>query len=359
MLGLTARGLTAACLLLFLQSPSIRLDSGRNLFILENWPGATGISAERANQVFTVSVDAPDVPGLLGNYRIESSALIFSPQFPLQPGVSYRAVARIPGAAPVSRVFSIPKVDAKPTTVVQRVYPSANVLPENQLKFYIHFSSAMARGFAYEHISLVDQSGARVEVPFLQLGEELWDPSARRFTLFFDPGRIKRGLLSQQELGIALHEGQRYTLVIAKGWKDAEGRPLAADFRKTFTVGPADRKTIDLKSWAIGKPLAGTRNVLTVSFPEPMDHAILQRELDVVTSAGTAIKGGVAIGPDEKRWIFTPDVAWKKGTYTIRVGTALADLAGNMIDRPFEIDVFERVDQNLSRSTRSLEFRVD
>jgi len=359
MLGLTARGLTAACLLLFLQSPSIRLDPGRNRFVLENWPGATGISTERASQVFSVSVDAPNVPGLLGKHSIESSAVIFTPQFPLQPGVSYRAVARIPGVAPLSRVFSIPKVDAKPTTVVQRVYPSTNVLPENQLKFYIHFSSAMARGFAYDHISLVDQSGVRVDVPFLQLGEELWDPSGLRFTLFFDPGRIKRGLLSQQELGMALQEGKRYTLVIDKGWKDAEGRPLATDFRKTFSVGPADRKTIDLKSWTISKPLAGTRNVLTVSFPEPLDHAILQRELEVVTSTGAVIKGGVAIGPDEKRWIFTPDAAWKKGAYAIRVGAALADLAGNMIDRPFEIDVFERVDQNLNRSTRSLEFKVD
>lgn len=43
----------------------------------------------------------------------------------------------------------------------------------------------------------------------------------------------------------------------------------------------------------------------------------------------------------------------KKGAYSIRVGTATADLAGNMIDRPFEIDVFERVDQNLNRTTRS------
>ena len=356
---LTARSLTAACLLLFLQSPSIRLDNGRNLFVLENWSGAAGISADRASQVFTVSVDAPNVPGLLGKYHIDGSAVNFTPQFSLQPGVSYKAVARIPGFAPLSKVFSIPRVDVKPTTVVQHVYPSLSVLPENQLKFYIHFSSAMARGFAYDQISLVDQSGARVDAPFLQLGEELWDPSGRRFTLFFDPGRIKRGLLSQQELGAALHEGKRYTLVISKGWKDAEGRPLAADFRKTFTVGPADRKVIELKSWTLSKPLAGTRNALTVSFPEPMDHAILQRELDIVTSTGTVIKGGVAIGPDEKRWIFTPDATWKKGTYAIRVGNSLADLAGNMIDRAFEIDVFERVDQNLNRSTRSIEFKVD
>jgi hypothetical protein len=90
-----------------------------------------------------------------------------------------------------------------------------------------------------------------------------------------------------------------------------------------------------------------------------MDHAIVQRELDVVTSGDAVIKGSVAVGPEEKSWIFTPDVAWKKGSYKIRAGTALADLSGNMIDRPFEIDVFERVDQNLNRTTRSLDFKID
>jgi hypothetical protein len=30
-----------------------------------------------------------------------------------------------------------------------------------------------------------------------------------------------------------------------------------------------------------------------------------------------------------------------------------------MIDRPFEIDVFERVDNNLDRTTRSLEFKIN
>jgi hypothetical protein len=358
-----ARGLMAACLVLFpQQSPSLRLDTGKNLLMLENWRGAATLQASRWSEVFTVSVNAPDVPSLVGKYRLENGVLIFAPQFPLQPGLSYRAVARIPGAAPLSAVFTIPKVDAKPTASVERVYPTTNVLPENQLKFYIHFSAPMARGFAYDHVALIDQTGAKVDVPFLELGEELWDPAGRRFTLFFDPGRIKRGLLSQQELGIALHEGKRYTLVIDKGWKDAEGRPMVADFRKTFTVGPADRKVIDLKTWSISKPTTGTRNALTVSFPEPMDHAILQRELEVVNSAGTAITGSVAVGMNERSWVFTPDSAWKSGSYTIRVGATLADLAGNMIDRPFEIDVFDRVDpdtRNGNRATRSLEFRID
>jgi hypothetical protein len=297
---------------------------------------------------------------LLGRYRIENKTLIFAPQFPLQPGVSYRAIAKIPGVTtPLFLFVRVPKPDMTPTTVVERVYPSSSVLPENQLKFYIHFSSPMARGSAYDHVSLVDASGKKIEKPFLELGEELWDPSGRRFTLFIDPGRIKRGLLSHHELGVALLEGKRYSLVVNKEWKDAAGRLLASDFRKTFTVGPADRQIIDLKSWTVRSPGAGTRNALTVVFPEPMDHAILERELDVVTAAGVVIKGGVSVGSGEKSWIFTPDAPWKPGSYSIRVGTALADLAGNMIDRPFEIDVFERVDNNLDRTTRSLEFKIN
>src|SRR6185503_6487743 len=170
-----ARGAFAACLLLLLQSPSIRFDSGKNLFILENWPGSAQIAPERAGEVFTVSVDARDVPNMIGRYRVESGALVFAPQFPPQPGVTYKATARIPGRAPISAVFSIPKADMTPKTVVERIYPSVNVLPENQLKFYVHFSAPMSRGFAYEHITLLDESGKRVEDPFLQLGEELWD----------------------------------------------------------------------------------------------------------------------------------------------------------------------------------------
>ncbi len=352
-----ARSFIAACLLL-IQSPSIGFDGAKNLFLLEDWPGAASLPPDRYADVFTVSVDGPDLPPMLGQYRIENGALRFAPQFPVQPGVRYRATAKIPGRAPISALFDIRKAEVKPTTIVSRVYPSSNVLPENQLKFYIYFSKPMARGFAYEHVSLLDESGAKVRVPFLELNEELWDPEGRRFTLFFDPGRIKRGLLSQQQLGMALREGKRYTLVIDKGWKDADGNPLAAEFRKTFRAGPADRKPIDLNTWTIKTPVAGGRGSLTILFPKPLDQAILQREVDVLDSSGTAVSGSISMGPEEKSWIFTPDTAWEKGNYSIEVGTTLADLAGNMIGRPFEIDVFEQVDKSLTRTTRTIKFSI-
>ena len=358
MFSLLARGALAACLLLLVQNPAVRFDSARNLFLLENWSGAAQVSAERYRDVFQVSVDAPDVPPMLGQYRVEAGALVFSPQYPVQPGVKYRAVARIPGAAPISVVVDIPKPAVKATTVVERIYPSVNVLPENQLKFYIHFSAPMARGFGYEHIVLRDQTGAVVEVPFLELTEELWDPTGKRFTLFLDPGRIKRGLVSQQQLGMALKEGGRYTLSIDKGWKDAQGNPLVSDFQKVFTVGPADRQPIDLRVWSVREPASGTRNPLTLVFPESLDHAILERDLDVVDASGAVIEGGVSIGPEEKSWVFTPDRAWKSGAYKIRLGTAIADLAGNMINRPFEIDVFDKVDEELLHFKYEFPFTV-
>jgi hypothetical protein len=347
MLALMARGSLAACLLLVLQSPAIRYDSARNLFLLENWAGAAQLPADRYRDVFQISVDAPDVPSMLGQYHIEGGSLVFAPQFPVQPGVKYRAVARIPGSAPITVLVDVPKPAVKATTLVDRIYPSTNVLPENQLKFYIHFSAPMARGFGYEHITLRDQNGAIVQVPFLELTEELWDPDGRRFTLFFDPGRIKRGLVSQQELGISLQEGKRYTLTIDKGWKDAQGNPLAADFEKEFTVGPADRQPIDLRAWTVREPASGTRNPVTLVFPEPLDYAILQRDLDIVDVSGKIIEGGITIGPEEKAWMFTPDAVWKPGPYTVRLGTAIADLAGNMINRPFEIDIFDKIDEEL------------
>jgi len=359
MLFSAARSVMAACLVLLFQAPSIRFDSARNVFLLENWADLTAMTPDRYAEVFSVSVDAPDVPAMLGQYRAERAALVFAPQFPVQPGVRYRATAKIPGMTPLTKIVDIPKRDATPTTVVEHVYPSANFLPENQLKFYIHFSRPMARGFAYEHVHLLDESGALIPVPFLELTEELWDPEARRFTLFFDPGRIKRGLVSQQELGMALHEGKRYTLLVDKGWLDENGNPLAADFQKSFSVGAADRKPIDLKAWSVRKPTAATKNALTVIFPEPLDHAILQRELDVVDSSGTVVPGDVAIGAEEKSWIFKPDAPWKKGTYSIEIGTSTADLAGNMIDRPFEIDVFEKVDKSLTRTTRTIKFTIE
>ena len=113
-----------------------------------------------------------------------------------------------------------------------QVYPTADRLPENQLKFYVVFSAPMARGGVYRHINLLDERGKAVDLPFLELDQELWDKSAQRLTVFCDPGRIKRGLKPREEFGPVLVEGKRYTLVIDTGLEDANGNPLKERFQK-------------------------------------------------------------------------------------------------------------------------------
>ena len=110
-----------------------------------------------------------------------------------------------------------------------KVYPSRDLLPENLLQFYIFFSAPMSRGEAYRRITLLDiATGKIVDAPFLELDEELWSPDGTRFTLVFDPGRIKRGLKPREEVGPVLEAGKSYSLVIDRQWLDALGK-LAQD----------------------------------------------------------------------------------------------------------------------------------
>jgi hypothetical protein len=226
------------------------------------------------------------------------------------------------------------------------------------LKLYIHFSAPMSRGEAYQRASLLDSTGKRIEFPFLELDQELWDPEGRRLTLLFDPGRVKRDLLPNREVGSPLREGERYVLVVDGGWPDASGRPLAAEFRKPFSAGPADHEMPSEKSWRIEAPKAGAREPLAVHFPEPMDQALLVRVIDIKTPAGEKIAGSIEIDEQETRWRFRPAEPWKAGDYLIDAATLLEDLAGNSLVRPFEVDVFEKVEERVERVSRTLRFNV-
>ena len=303
-------------------------------------------------------------PAMGGEYWVESGRLRFRPRYRLEPGVIYRAVlhsgegAAARGSTTATADFEIPlHREAKPTELTA-IYPSSDRLPENQLKFYLHFSAPMSRGEAYEHVRLLDAKGRPIELPFLELGEELWNNDGRRFTLFFDPGRIKRGLKPREEVGPALVEGQSYTLVVDAGWRDAAGRALAKEVRKRFDVGPPDDASPDAAAWQLAPPAAGGREPLVVEFPEPLDHALLGRLLSVERS-GEEIAGEIAIDERETRWRFTPRDAWRSGEYQLVAGKELEDLAGNSLARPFEVDELRPVTRDVTAEFVRVPFKVE
>jgi Big-like domain-containing protein len=312
------------------------------------------------------STNSSDLPPMLGRYDTKSGLLSFEPQFALDPGITYRAEfhpGQLPGehnrkAHPIVSLFRLPAVRAVPTTIVRQVFPTSQTVPENLLKFYIHFSAPMSRGHIYEHIHLRSDGGLEVELPFLEIDEELWDPTMTRLTLFIDPGRIKRGVRPLEEIGPALEAGRNYSLVIDSELKDAVGNPLQAVFEKYFRVVAADRDPPDPAHWKVQTPQAATRVPLVVTFPEPMDQALAQRAIHVAKSSGDPVEGNVALQDQERQWVFTPADPWSPGAYRLVVPTTLEDLAGNNIGKPFEVDLFEGIQRQLTTPTVKLPFDV-
>jgi Bacterial Ig-like domain len=306
------------------------------------------------------------VPPMVGSYTVEAEVIRFTPKFPLERDVNYRAVfrpSRLPGSTPTGAAdlvskFKLPLTRHKPTTVVSQIYPSAEVLPENLLKFYVHFTAPMQGGHIYEHIHLRDDTGKAVELPFLEIDEELWNPEMTRLTLFIDPGRIKRGVKPLEEIGPALEEGKRYTLEIEAAWHDNAGLPLRESFRKTFRVGPQDREPPSPATWKIKSPKAGTREALTVNFSEPMDHALGLRVIHVANASGRLVAGASALSDYEQRWTFTPHEAWAVGRHQLQVQTTIEDLAGNNIGKAFEVDLFEGEQRRFTNTVVKLSFDV-
>jgi hypothetical protein len=320
-----------------------------------------------------------ETPPLLGSYHLEGDLIRFVPRFPMEPGIRYRAEfdpgrlhalaqtmsppGGLGGREPASATrlvaeFSIPERPGDPETSVVEVYPTRAALPENLLRFYIHFSAPMSRGAAYDHIRLLDAAGRQVDAPFLELDEELWSKDGMRFTLLFDPGRIKRGLKPREEVGPVLEAGKSYELVVDRGWTDARGRPLRSGFRKAFRAGPPDEISPDPKSWVIRPPRSQTREPLEARFPEPLDRALLDRLIAVQDASGQVVPGQVSVTGEETIWRWTPSRPWRPGDYRLAIGTELEDVAGNSIARPFEVDLAGPISRRITAETVALPFRI-
>src|SRR5262249_38301353 len=142
---------------------------------------------------------------------------------------------------------------------------------------------------------------------------DLWNEDATRLTVFFDPGRVKRGVGPNVALGRAIVSGRRYTIAIDREWPDADGRMLEAPFRRDFIAGPPAYRALSTSDWRIIAPRAGSRDALVITFPAALDRALLDRAIGLRTTAGQALAGRANVMPAEVGWTFTPDAPWVAG----------------------------------------------
>jgi hypothetical protein len=308
---------------------------------------------------------------MLGAYSVSSGAIRFASQFPFDPGRRYVVVfdpARLPPPGKgrpqpwrsrrIEATIGLPAPNRRPATRIVEVYPTAREVPENQLRLYIYFSAPMGRHGGLDHVRLLDETGRATEDPFLPLDVDLWNEDRTRYTLLFDPGRVKRGVLPNEQMGRSLIKGRAYTLVVDESWLDAEGQPLAAPFRRGFLVGPPEERPIDPVKWRLDPPLEGSHDPLTVSFPKPLDHGLLQRALSVRTTRGDRVEGDIRIEAEETRWLFTPRTPWQAGEYHLIASSILEDVAGNRIGHPFEVDAIASPNGENQAASIAVPFRL-
>jgi hypothetical protein len=318
---------------------------------------------------FPIRVQSPrlsEAPPMLGRYSKHGQTIRFVPRFGWSPGVHYYACVvldrSVPDAKPGDRAaaqleFTMSQPELPPPAKVVAVYPSGDVLPENHLRFYLHFSAPMQQGDSYRHVNLVDGEGASIAEAFLELGEEMWDRSGTRLTLLIDPGRIKRGLKPREDVGPVFEQGKKYTLAIEADWRDANGQSLATRYTKAYQVGEPDETQPDIHRWAFALPTVGARDPLVVTLNEPLDHAMLERVVRVIRGE-QRLAGKVEVLDGERVWQFTPREPWQPGTYRLVADTTLEDSAGNSLGRAFEIDMRQPTDPAKIPDTLAREFTL-
>ncbi len=356
---LLAAGLSAALIacvtLLACSSETPRIALNRNAGTIE----VSGLSSRKLNRLrerpmsqkewvalLAVHSGSSDNPAMLGSYEATRQAIVFRPRFPLVPGLRYTVRFdgfRLDRGTSMETVVVVPKAPATASTVVAHVYPSADELPANQLKFYLDFSAPMSTGDSYRHIRLLDDAGREVPRAFLQTAHELWDARRQRFTLILDPGRIKRGLRANVEAGAPLQTGRHYRLTIDPQWLDGEGKPLREPFEKPIRVIEADRTSPDPHAWRLHTPASGTSEPLRIELNEPLDRALLEDMLIVLDEHAENVAGQIEIAAGEMQWLFRPRQPWRSGNFAVLVNQKLEDRAGNNVQRLFDEDVSRSV----------------
>lgn len=333
--------------------------------------GSSARAGDLLKSIFRVTVaqtpssERDSLPDVCGRYVLFEDEVQFIPHFPFERNVKYRAIfdPRPLGAPLMAELldleFLIPSEENAPApTEVTHVFPSSDILPENLLRFYVCFSNSMQRGRALEEIFLLDPLGRPVADALYRPPVELWDRSMRHLTVLLDPGRLKRWVGPNLELGPPLKVGQSYTLEIGSGMIDLYGRPLREIFRKHFVAADAVREQISIEHWEILPPLTGAREAIALMFTSPLDWALLWQTITIESADGLVIDGQAVVDQQERRWSFTPTSPWIAGVYHIRVGSSLEDVCGNSVSGAFDKPLRKDPHTGAQRNGSSLSFQL-
>ncbi|GAA0878345.1 hypothetical protein GCM10009119_13130 [Algoriphagus jejuensis] len=292
---------------------------------------------------------------ILGELQEIDTGVLFTPLIPFTRGQSYAVLY----AGSVIETIAIPELpDDEANLAVTEIYPTQDTLPENQLKLFIKFSRPMREGESASYVTLLNSDDDTLQGVFLDLQPELWNENQTMLTLWLDPGRIKRDLIPNREMGAPLETGQSYRVVISERWKGKLGGKLDQVYVKDFVVTTRDSTSPNPLTWILDIPKAGTSESANLDFSEALDFSLLQEVFRIKDKENQKITGKWEIGFEEKGIQFTPEIPWKKGKYVVEIESRLEDLAGNNLNRLFEIDLLNHSKVAEASDFKKLEFEI-
>ena len=284
-----------------------------------------------------------------GNYSFnDEHGLIFEPVFDFIEGQTYTVSTMAEGR----QEFVIQPESQIPVTEAVAIYPSGDELPENTLRFYLHFPVPVKPQVASQYVELHDANGVADHAAFMVFKQELWSEDRKRLTLLLDPGRIKRGVTQNLTLGPALSAGNQYSIVVKSGWPAAVGSRSLQGMEKRFQVTESLNTLPDISAWGAEVPGVFTRDRLVLQFDRSFDFELVQRAIRVVDGTGRVVSGEVLIGNREQQCQFQPHDVWATDEIQVVVDARLEDIAGNnfneLLDRPLPVKKSLAVEQRLT-----------
>lgn len=276
---------------------------------------------------------------ILGELTAEETNITFTPVIPFTHNVNYqiRHDGRIVGE------FRTKKGQLSTTPRITAIYPKLDTVPENLLKMYITFSEPMQEvRSALDFIEVIDLTTQEKTHIFLPLETELWNTEHTELTLWLDPGRIKKDLIPNKELGIPIKKGHSYAIRILSDWQSAQGMALGKITEKKIVVGSRDATSPSIAKWSVTAPTKDTKEGLGISFDESLDAMLIEKNIRIVHEKNGVVPGGFLVMKNASSVLFVPKDVWKKGRYQVSVESSLEDMAGNNLNRLFDTDLQQK-----------------
>jgi hypothetical protein len=281
----------------------------------------------------------------------------FIPTFPFAMDQTYEIIENGQDYLRFTPKRSVDVVRSKTKDFIT-IHPQVDTVPENLLKMYITFARPVsAAQNVLDHITVFDSDTKEVRDIFLELENELWNTDRTEVTLWLDPGRIKKDLIPNKERGNPLIKRRTYTIVVGGTLKYKNGDRIG-ESRTEFVVGHRDEVKPDIQRWDLTLPAKDTKESLGFDFHESLDAKLFEETVRILNAKGELIPGNFLKGKKAKSYLFIPEQRWMSGIYRIEVESRLEDLAGNNLNRLFDVDLENRGEVRTSEF-KTREFRVN